>query len=215
MPDTPANAPTPPDSSREPGQGLTKEQAFSRLLEGHWRYMENQRLHRTVTLEERNLHAQGQYPFAAVLGCADSRVSPELIFDQGQGDIFVVRVAGNIVGEAELASLEYAVGNLGVRLLVVLGHESCGAVKAALDVHDAPGAMGYLLRQIAPAVAEARTLPGPLLESAVNLNVKHSVQALLNRSSALNKAVESGLVRVVGVVYRLATGDIEFQATVG
>lgn len=138
-----------------------------------------------------------------------------MIFDQGQGDIFVVRVAGNIVGEAELASLEYAVEHLGVRLLVVFGHENCGAVKAALDVHDAPGPMGYLLRQIAPAVAEARTLPGPLLDRAVNCNVKHSVQALMNRSVALNKAVESGLVRIIGVVYRLGTGDIEFQATVG
>jgi carbonic anhydrase len=207
--------PPPPDTSRIPGQGLTKEQAFQRLLEGHWRYMENQRQHRAVTLEDRSLHVQGQYPFAAMLGCADSRVSPELIFDQGQGDIFVVRVAGNIVGEAELASLEYAVEHLGVRLLVVFGHENCGAVKAALDVHDAPGPMGYLLRQIAPAVAEARTLPGPLLDRAVNCNVKHSVQALMNRSVALNKAVESGLVRIIGVVYRLGTGDIEFQATVG
>lgn len=212
------NTPSPPDAgtpSREPGQGLTKEQAFQRLLEGHWRYLENQRLHRKVTSEDRDMHTQGQYPFAALLGCADSRVSPELIFDQGEGDIFVVRLAGNIVGEAAVASLEYAVNNLGVKLLVVLGHENCGAVKAALTVQDAPGAMGYLLREIAPAVAEARSLPGPLLDAAVNCNVKHSVKVLLERSPSLQKAVDDGLVRVIGVVFRLSTGDIEFQASIG
>lgn len=215
MPSSSDNSPNSTDRSREPGQGLTKEEAFSRLLEGHWRYLENQRLHRTVTNEDRDLHSQGQYPLAALLGCADSRVSPELIFDQGQGDIFVVRVAGNIVGEAEVASLEYAVANLGVKLLVVMGHESCGAVKAALGANDAEGALGYLLREIAPAVVEARTLPGELLENAVECNVKHSVHVLLERSPSLRKAVDDGLVRVVGIVYHLSTGDIEFHATVG
>ncbi|MCE9562659.1 MAG: carbonic anhydrase [Planctomycetes bacterium] len=203
------------DRSREPGQGLTKEEAFHRLLEGHWRYLENKRLHRTVTTEDRGFHAQGQYPLAALLGCADSRVSPELIFDQGEGDIFVVRVAGNIVGEAEVASLEYAVANLGVKLLVVLGHENCGAVKAALTMNNAPGALGFLLREIAPAVAEAQALPGSLLHNAVDCNVKHSVHMLLERSDTLRKAVDDGLVRVVGVVYELSTGDIKFHATIG
>ncbi len=203
------------DHSREPGQGLTKEQAFKRLLEGHWRYLENRRLQRTMTSECHTFHAQGQYPLAAMLGCADSRVSPELIFDQGQGDIFVVRVAGNIVGDAELASLEYAVANLGVKLLVVMGHENCGAVKAALTIQNADGAMGYLLREIGPAVAEARLLPEPLLDKAVECNVKHSVNALLERSPTLRKAVDDGLIRIVGIVYRLSTGDIEFHATVG
>ncbi|VTU02049.1 carbonic anhydrase : Carbonic anhydrase OS=uncultured Desulfobacterium sp. GN=N47_A08030 PE=3 SV=1: Pro_CA [Gemmataceae bacterium] len=216
MPDTPDTAPTaPPDRSREPGQGLTKEEALHRLLEGHWRYLENSRLQRTVTAADRGLHAQGQYPFAALLGCADSRVAPELIFDQGQGDLFVVRVAGNIIGLSGLASLEYAVQNLGVRLIVVMGHENCGAVKAALDVHDAPGPIGYLLREIAPAVEVARTAPGPLLDRAVECNVKHTVNNILERSETLKKYVDDGQLRVVGIVYRLSSGDIEFHATAG
>lgn len=216
MPDTPDAAPPEvPDRSREPGQGLTKEEAFHRLLEGHWRYLENTRLQRSVTSHDRSLHAQGQYPFAALLGCADSRVAPELIFDQGQGDLFVVRVAGNIIGLSGLASLEYAVQNLGVKLIVVMGHENCGAVKAALDVHDAPGPIGYLLRQIAPAVEEARAAEGPLLDRAVECNVKHTVNAILERSETLKKYVDDGQLRVVGIVYRLSSGDIEFHATVG
>ena len=98
------------DLSQMPGQGLSKEEAFLRILDGHWRYLDNQRKNVTTTEEDRNRHAQGQYPFAAILGCADSRVSPEVIFDQGQGDLFVVRVAGNVVGDFEVASLEYAIG---------------------------------------------------------------------------------------------------------
>jgi len=207
--------PEPTDRSREPGQGLTKEEAFHRLLEGHWRYLENNRLQRTVTSQCRDFHSQGQYPFAALLGCADSRVSPELIFDQGEGDIFVVRVAGNILGNGSLASMEYAVKNLGVKLLVVMGHENCGAVKAALTTPDAEGAMGFLLREIAPAVAEARNLPEPLLDRAVECNVKRTVSALLDRSPTLRTSVDEGSIRIVGIVFRLTSGDIEFHVTEG
>ena len=108
----PAEPPTPaapkPDPSRTPGQGLTKEEALHRLLEGHWRYLENRRAHRSITEDDRARHAAGQYPFAVIVGCADSRVSPELIFDQGLGDLFVVRVAGNYIGTGVTASVEYA-----------------------------------------------------------------------------------------------------------
>ena len=133
---------------------------------------------RHITREDHDLHFQGQFPFAAILGCADSRVSPELIFDQDQGDLYVVRVAGTIVGNGELASMEYAVTHLGVRLLLVLGHENCGAVRAAVETADAPGTIGFLLREIAPAVEEARAVGVLLLDNAIIANVRRSARLL-------------------------------------
>ena len=200
-----------------PGQGLTKEEAFFRILDGHWRYMDNQRKSIQTTSEDRSRHAQGQFPFAAILGCADSRVSPEVIFDQGQGDLFVVRVAGNVVGDFEQASLEYAVGQLGVHLVIVMGHEQCGAVKAAIT-HDGStdaGALGRLLNEILPAVIEIRGSEGDVLSKAVRGNVCHSVDKLLERSEFLRKSVDNGVLRVIGLVYDLASGDLDIQRTEG
>ena len=144
----------------QPGQGLNREQAFRRILDGHWRYLQNERQQIHVTHEDRQRHAEGQFPFAAILGCADSRVSPEVIFDQGQGDLFVVRVAGNVLGDFEQASLEYAVQNLGVRLVLVMGHEQCGAVKAAIGGTVIPGVLGHLINEIRPAVEQAQGQDG-------------------------------------------------------
>ncbi len=188
---------------------------MQRILEGHWRYLANNKQKRVVTEEDRALHAQGQFPFAAILGCADSRVSPELIFDQGQGDLFVVRVAGNILGTGELASLEYAVQQLGVRLVVVLGHESCGAVAATTNAGDGPGAIGFLLREIAPAVADARNQTGNLLDNAVKANVKRVVDATALRSEYFNRMISDGQLRVVGAVYRLGSGDVDVVHKIG
>ncbi len=201
--------------SRSPGQSLSKEQALLRLLEGHWRFLNNERSARSTTEDERERLAEGQYPFAAILGCADSRVSPELIFDQGHGDLFVVRVAGNIVGTGTLASIEYAIEYLGVRLVVVLGHAKCGAVSAAIETSEGHGAFGFLVREIAPAVEEARLLPGALLENAVAVNVRRSVELLVSRSDSVARRIESGAVRIVGAVYSLATGDVSILHTVG
>jgi carbonic anhydrase len=207
--------PTSNDLSRTPGQGLTKELALQRILEGHWRYLAGQPQQHPVTARDHALHAQGQFPFAAIMGCADSRVSPELIFDQGSGDLFVTRVAGNILESGTLASLEYAVEHLGVRLLIVLGHEQCGAVGAALKASDAPGAIGTLLREIAPAVLEARAQPGDLLQNAVENNVRRAAAAIPVRSEMLARRVQAGEVRIVGAVYRLATGDVDIKTTIG
>lgn len=198
-----------------PGQGLTKEEAFRRILDGHWRYLENNRLDRVVTSQDREKHAAGQYPFASILGCADSRVSPEVIFDQGQGDLFVVRVAGQVVGQFEIASLEYAVENLGVSLIVVMGHESCGAVKAAIDTTGVDGAIGGLLDEIRPAVETAKTMQGDLLFNAVRCQVSLAVENLLDRSPCLREAVDQGKLRVIGMVYGLANGDLDIQKTLG
>lgn len=204
------NDPSPiPDPHRTPGQGLTKEEALRRILEGHWRYLENRRAHRQVTPQKLEEHAQGQYPFAAILGCADSRVSPEVIFDQDQGDLFVVRVAGNILGAGGLASLEYAVQQLSVRLILVLGHEQCGAVRAATEITSAEGAMGYLLSELADAVEAARHLPPPLVDQAVKANVRRVTKLLPERSETIGRAVAEGRVRIVGAVYRLGSGDVD------
>ncbi len=201
--------------SATPAQGLDKEEALFRLLEGHWRYLRNETVVTPVEASDRNAHAQGQYPFAAILGCADSRVSPELIFDQRQGDLFVVRVAGNIVGDGELASIEYAVEHLGVRLVVVLGHEQCGAVKAATENADLEGPIGYLVRQIAPAVERARSLPGVLLDNAVDENIRRSVHRLTEGSRSIAHRVDCGDVRILGARYALQSGDAEILLTLG
>jgi carbonic anhydrase len=199
----------------QPGQGLNREQAFRRILDGHWRYLQNERQQIHVTHEDRQRHAEGQFPFAAILGCADSRVSPEVIFDQGQGDLFVVRVAGNVLGDFEQASLEYAVQNLGVRLVLVMGHEQCGAVKAAIGGTVIPGVLGQLINEIRPAVEQAQGQDGDLLNNAIRSNVCHTVDMLLERSAAIRDLVATGEVRVIGLVYDLASGDLQFQRTVG
>ena len=203
------------DNSDLPGQGLTREEAFRRMLDGHWRYLMNERKSTDTTNEDRQRHVQGQYPFVAILGCADSRVSPELIFDQRQGDLFVVRVAGTVAGDFEQASLEYAIEHLGVKLVVVMGHEHCGAVKAALSYTEMPGAIGRLLQEIVPAARNAREMPGDLLGNAVRCNVCRAVDTLMANSACIRDTVASGSVRMIGLVYDLASGDLDFQRTIG
>jgi carbonic anhydrase len=198
-----------------PGQGLTKEEAFQRMLEGHWRYLRNERQDKTVTDEDRARHASGQFPFAAIIGCADSRVSPESIFDQEQGDLFVVRVAGHVIGPHEVASLEYSTHHLGTKLIVVMGHEKCGAVNAALTTEDSAGAIGGLLEEIRPACKAALDQPGDPLDNAVRNQVSLAVDNLLVRSTGIREAVESGEVRIIGLVYGLASGDLDILKTVG
>lgn len=205
----------PAERLEQPGQGLNREQAFRRILDGHWRYLQNERQQIAVTHDDRRRHSEGQYPFAAILGCADSRVSPEVIFDQGQGDLFVVRVAGNVLGDFEQASLEYAVQNLGVRLVLVMGHEQCGAVKAAISGTPLPGSIGRLIEEIRPAVQQAQMQDGDLLNNAIHRNVCHTVDVLLERSEAVRTLVDAGEVRVIGLVYDLASGDLQFLTSVG
>mgnify|MGYP001819776263 CR=1 FL=1 len=204
-----------PEYAALPGQGLTKEEAFRRVLEGHWRYLDNNRLNRVVTSDDRQRHVEGQYPFASILGCADSRVSPEVIFDQGQGDLFVVRVAGQVVGEFEIASLEYSVEHLGVSLIIVMGHENCGAVKAAIEAGEVDGAIGSLIKEIKPAVELAESMEGDLLPNAVRSQVVLAVDNLVDRSPLLQEAVDAGRLRIIGLIYGLSDGDLDIRKTIG
>jgi len=137
------------------------------------------------------------------------------MFDQGQGDLFVVRVAGNTVGSGELASSEYAVEHLGVRLIMVLGHDQCGDVQAATENSDIHGPIGYLVREIAPAIALARTLQGNLLNNAIDANIRNSVNQLIEGSKALANRIADGDVRIIGVRYSLETDDAEILHTRG
>jgi carbonic anhydrase len=159
--------------------------------------------------------AHGQHPFATVLACSDSRVPVELIFDQGIGDLFVVRVAGNVCGRDETGSIEYGIEHLHTPLLVVLGHAECGAVTAAVEGADEHGSIPELLSHIAPAAARTRAehpeLSGrALIDAAVRTNVWHSIEELYANSAGLRHAVLEGKVRIVGAVYDIRTAKVEW-----
>ena len=151
-----------------------------------------------------------QHPHATILSCADSRVAPEIVFDQGLGDLFDVRVAGNIAGDAEIASIEYAADHLGVPVLVVLGHQRCGAVTAATEPGEARGHLPVLIAAIRPAVEQARGMPGDTIDNAVRINVENVVRQLTGSQPVLAGLTAAGRLQVVGAVYSLDTGKIEW-----
>jgi carbonic anhydrase len=185
------------------------------LLEGNQRFMKGEATHPRRKPADFAALAEGQSPEAVIVGCADSRVAPELIFDQGVGDLFVVRVAGNVIsgaGATVKGSIEYAVAELNVPLVLVLGHRQCGAVKAAmkhLEANDAlPGAIGDLVATIRPAVLQARDRPGDALDNAIRANVQRGVERLRTLEPILADRVKSGKVKVVGATYDLRGGKV-------
>ena len=195
--------------------GRDRNTVLDQLLEGNKRFMKGELAHPRRKPEDFVPLAEGQAPLAVIVGCADSRVAPELIFDQGVGDLFVVRVAGNVVsgtGAALKGSIEYAVAELGVRLILVMGHRQCGAVKAAikhLDAHDAlPGSISGLVDIIKPAVAAVKGKPGNLLDNAIKANVERGVDRLKHLQPILAESVKKGTLKVVGAVYDLHSGKV-------
>ena len=187
---------------------LTPKQALNQLMQGNQQFVSQKRLNphqNTIRLGEVALE---QAPFAAILGCADSRVVPEIIFDQGIGDLFTVRVAGNIAITEDIASEEYAVVELGVPLLMVLGHEGCGAVTAALKGGSYAGVIPSLVTAIAPAIAASSTEPGDRLTNAIKANIHLQVKRLKN-SKVIASAIKQGKLKVVGAYYELATGKVK------
>jgi carbonic anhydrase len=192
------------------------DQVLARLLEGNKRFVTGQLTHPGRRPEDFAALAEGQAPVAVIVGCADSRVAPELVFDQGVGDLFVVRVAGNIVsgaGPTVKGSIEFAVGELGARLIMVLGHTQCGAVKAAIehiDSNDAlPGSIGELIDPIRPAVAAMKGQPGDKLENVTKANVLMGVQRLKGLDPILSKLAKTGELKLVGATYDLRTGLVK------
>ena len=186
-------------------------EALARLKDGNQRFVTNKLEHPRQTAKRRTELANSQHPFAIVLACADSRTSPELVFDQGLGDVFVVRVAGNVLNNELLGSIEYAVDHLGAQLIVVLGHERCGAVKAARETiaakGEAPGHIESLVKAIAPAV-EATV--GEDEEATIKANARYVAKELRKSTPILKEMIEKGTISVVAAHYDLDTGAVEF-----
>src|SRR5437773_9021646 len=186
-------------------------EAIAKLKEGNGRYTSGTTQHPGQTAERRTELANTQHPFATIVSCSDSRVPPEIVFDQGLGDLFVVRVAGNVIDDHGLGSIEYAVDHLGARLIVVLGHQSCGAVKAARETiaakSKAPGHIQSLVTAIQPAVEATAKAD---LEATIKANVNDVVRALRSSTPILKAKVDSGDVRVIGGYYSLDTGSVSF-----
>jgi carbonic anhydrase len=192
---------------------------LAQLLAGNQRFVEGKLTHPGREPKDFAALAQGQAPQAIIVGCADSRVAPELIFDQGIGDLFVVRIAGNIVtgaGHTVKGSIEYAVAELKSRLIMVLGHSECGACKAAIEhieAHDTlPGAIGALINPIRPVVRSVAGQPGNKLANVIKGNVIAGVKRLNALDPILAKLVRAGELKVVGGVYELSTGKVEMVA---
>lgn len=152
--------------------------------------------------------ANAQYPFASILGCADSRVPAEIVFDQGLGDLFVVRMAGNVVSPTAVGSLEFSTAVLGSQLIVVLGHERCGAVAAAVKGDPLPGRIGTFVEDIKPAVARVKGKSGDAVENAVIANVQYQVELLQGTSVMLTQMIQEGKLKIVGGRYDLDTGEV-------
>jgi carbonic anhydrase len=186
--------------------------ALQILMDGNQRFTSGQANCPHRNESRRREVASGQKPFAAILGCSDSRVPPEIIFDCGLGDLFIVRTAGHVIDRAVLGSLELGVVELGVPLILVLGHENCGAVKETLEVLDghaqAHGQMISLVEGIQPAVEKARGKAGDRVDNVVRANVELTVNQL-NNSSIISAAIETGQIQVIGARYDLHSGVVE------
>jgi carbonic anhydrase len=194
-------------AAEHPAASVSADAALAKLKEGNLRFASSEVSQSKPTAARRAETAQAQHPFAIILGCADSRTPPELIFDQNLGDLFVIRTAGNLVDDHALGSIEYAVAHLGARLVVVLGHQRCGAVQAALESDHAPGHIESLVRDIQPAVKAAKGKPGDALSAAVTENTRQ-VAAQIKAKAALGDLAKE--VRIVSAVYDLDTGKIDW-----
>lgn len=199
----------------KPQNVMTPDEALARLMEGNKRYRKGLSK-RHDFLAEREALVGGQNPYAGILSCADSRIAPEYAFDSSRGDLFVVRIAGNFVNPDNLASFEFAVAVLNTPLLLVLGHEACGAVRSTIsslqDKTTLPGHLPSLVAALTPAVKAVSGQPGDALENATKENVRLAVENLKSATPLLSAAVAERRVKVVGGIYRLADGAVELFA---
>jgi len=203
--------------SSETQGSITPVKALEFLKEGNKRFVNNLKINRNL-LQQANETRDGQWPFAVILSCIDSRTSTELIFDQGLGDIFSIRIAGNVVNTDIMGSLEFACKIAGSKLIVVLGHTSCGAVKGACD-HVEMGNLTELLSKIQPAVyqetlttdlSERNSKNALFVENVTNLNIERSVKAIIERSYILEQMIEKGEIAIIGAKHHLDTGEVDF-----
>lgn len=188
------------------------ENPLTRLIEGNKRFQKNGQLHPDESFDLRTSISGAQYPFAVVVCCSDSRVPPELVFDQGFGDLFVIRTAGNIVDSVELGSIEYAVEHLSVKQIIVLGHESCGAIKAFVDHKEVKGNMKKLIEYIGNEKEESEAMEQPAshIHNCVIANVRHVENSISSAKPILSKKFYTSEIKIIGAVYNLVTGDVTF-----
>lgn len=201
--------------SREEQLNITPDQAIDLLQKGNQRFVQNLRYNRNL-LQQVNETADGQYPFASILSCIDSRTPAELIFDQGLGDIFSIRIAGNIVNDDIIGSLEFACKVAGSKLIVVLGHTNCGAIKGACD-HAELGYLTQLLHKITPAIEQETSFKQdrngdnlPYVNEVARINVKNSIKTILNKSSILNELIAQKTIKIIGGLYDVVSGEVSF-----
>ncbi|MES2560472.1 MAG: carbonic anhydrase family protein [Bacteroidota bacterium] len=203
--------------TKEMQAAITPSMALDLLTEGNKRFINNLKVNRNL-LQQANETSDGQHPFAVILSCIDSRTSAELIFDQGLGDIFSVRIAGNIINEDILGSMEFACKVAGSKIIVVLGHSKCGAVKGACD-HVEMGNLTALLTKIRPAVddetltKENRNSTNAIfVENVAAINVKRTVKSIMERSPILKEMIESGQIGIAGGIHDITTGEVSFYS---
>ena len=201
--------------TKEMQAAITPSMALNLLNDGNKRFVNNLKVNRNL-LQQANETSDGQHPFAVMLSCIDSRTSAELIFDQGLGDIFSVRIAGNIINEDILGSMEFACKVAGSKIIVVLGHTKCGAVKGACD-HIEMGNLTALLTKIRPAVDEETLTKenrnsnnSVFVENVSTINVKRTVKSIMQRSPILKEMIESGQIGIVGGTHDISTGEVTF-----
>ena len=201
--------------TKELQAAITPEIALDLLKEGNHRFMSNLQSNRNL-LEQANETSDGQHPFAVILSCIDSRTSAELIFDQGLGDIFSIRIAGNILNEDILGSMEFACKVAGSKIIAVLGHTRCGAIKGACD-HVEMGNLTALLSKIQPAVYDEKTETqnrnssnDTFVEKVSVINVKRTVNSILERSPILKEMIQKGEIKLVGGTHEISTGEVTF-----
>jgi len=185
------------------------DEALQRLVDGNHRFATGTAQHPDSSAERRTEVAAGQHPIAIVLCCADSRVGPEVVFDQGLGDIFVLRNAGNILDDHTIGSIEYAVEHLAAPLIIVVGHERCGAVTAAVNGGKAPGHIHSIVDAITPAIASAKSEAGDTVDNSVRANARYVAGLLRRIGPIVGEAVQAGKVKVVAARYDLDSGIVE------
>jgi carbonic anhydrase len=183
-------------------------QALQKLIEGNKRFTLSKQSHPNQSKERRQELVKGQKPFAVIVGCSDSRIPPEIIFDQGLGDLFVIRVAGNIVDDVALGSIEYAVGHLGTQLIVVLGHSKCGAVTATVQGGAVHGHVENIVQAIKPAIDVAKDLPGNLTDNTIKANARLVASRIQSSQPILAEMVRLDKIAVVSAYYDIENGEV-------
>ncbi|MBK1988181.1 carbonic anhydrase [Sphaerospermopsis aphanizomenoides BCCUSP55] len=200
-----------PENNPNPNP-VSANEAQRRLVEGNRRFYNQNRQYPNQSKRRLQSVAKTQYPYAAILGCADSRVPPEIVFDQGLGDLFVVRVAGNIASDATIGSLEYAAAALGTQLIVILGHKRCGAVQEAIKNEQFPGRINSVVDSIKPALAQNQPITNDVdsNKDAVINNIKYQTEQLQRNSPVLERLTRDDRLKIVSAFYDIDTGKVQF-----